>query len=251
MLSQILMVIALVVLAYMVLITINSNERRKYKRNDDDDNYKRRNDEDSYKRRDDEDSYQKRSDDMDCSRKNQREDFQNNRLIPFSETPFSKTPFSEKPFESFANGVEDNDNNARMIINEKPVGNQIAVEPTDLTQYSQPLTFPPANMNAPVNNTGTNEIDYATVPTNFVGSKPSGETNEDVNEVYKVDGTDLLAAPLADRFYYTNSIANVNRNATHDFRGDIPISYNDNYTPFYQSAIYGEPLTVNRLGDHN
>ena len=96
-----------------------------------------------------------------------------------------------------------------------------------------------------------NEINYASVPASFVGSKPSGETNEDVNDVYKVDGTDLLAAPLADRFYYTNSIANVNRNATHDFRGDIPIAYNDNYTPFYQSAIYGEPLTVNRLGDHN
>ena len=208
MLSQILMVIALVVLAYMVLITINSNGRRKYKRTDDSE--------------------------TEC---NQNEDFKNNKLSPLAET--------------FANGKEDNDNNARMIINEQPVGNQIMIEPKNLNEYSKPLTFPPANKNAPVNNTNINEIDYATVPTNFVGSKPSGETNEDVNEVYKVDGTDLLAAPLADRFYYTNSIANVNRNATHDFRGDIPISYNDNYTPFYQSAIYGEPLTVNRLGDHN
>ena len=233
MLSQILMVIALVVLAYMVLITINSNGRRKYRRNDDEDNYKRRSD--------DEDNYKKRSDDMECSRNREREDFRNNRIIPFTETPF----------ETFANGVEDSNNNARMIINEEAIGKQIMVEPTNLSEYSQPLTFPPANINAPVNNTNMNEIDYATVPTNFVGSKPSGETNEDVNEVYKVDGTDLLAAPLADRFYYTNSIANVNRNATHDFRGDIPISYNDNYTPFYQSAIYGEPLTVNRLGDHN
>jgi hypothetical protein len=222
MLSQILMVIALVVLAYMVLITINSNGRRKYKhthRDDDDDN--------GYMR-------QRHRDSTEC---NHNEDFKNNKIIPLAET--------------FANGKEDSDNNARMIINEQAVGNQIMVEPTNLTEYSQPLTFPPANINAPVNNTNINEIDYATVPTNFVGSKPSGETNEDVNEVYKVDGTDLLAAPLADRFYYTNSIANVNRNATHDFRGDIPISYNDNYTPFYQSAIYGEPLTVNRLGDHN
>ena len=55
--------------------------------------------------------------------------------------------------------------------------------------------------------------------------------------------------PLADRFYYTNSVANVNRNASHDLRGDISIPYNETYTPFYQSAIYGEPLTVNRLGD--
>ena len=208
MLSQILMVIALVVLAYMVLITINGNEKRMYKRqNDDEDNCRRRG-----------------------------EDFKNNRIVPL---------------ETFVSGKEDDNNTAQMIIKETPVANQIAVEPAQLTQYLQPLTFPAANVNAPVNNSGMNEIDYASVPASFVGSKPSGETNEDVNEVYKVDGTDLLAAPLADRFYYTNSIANVNRNATHDFRGDIPISYNDNYTPFYQSAIYGEPLTVNRLGDHN
>jgi len=81
--------------------------------------------------------------------------------------------------------------------------------------------------------------------------EPSGQApqTEDVNDVYKVDGTDFLSAPLADRFYYTNSIANVNRNASHDFRGDIPTPYNDKLTPFYQSAIYGEPMTINRLSD--
>ena len=80
---------------------------------------------------------------------------------------------------------------------------------------------------------------------------PAGTSvqTEDVNDVYKVEGTDFLSAPLADRFYYTNSIANVNRNASHDFRGDIPTPYNDKLTPFYQSAIYGEPMTINRLSD--
>jgi hypothetical protein len=86
---------------------------------------------------------------------------------------------------------------------------------------------------------------YAPAPT----SNSTVNYDEDVN-IIPVEGTDLLAAPLADRMYYTNSIANVNRNASQDFRGDIPISYNASYTPFYQSAIYGEPMTINRLGDN-
>ena len=36
-----------------------------------------------------------------------------------------------------------------------------------------------------------------------------------------INGTDLLAAPLVDRFHSLNSIANVNRNASQDLRGDI------------------------------
>jgi hypothetical protein len=90
---------------------------------------------------------------------------------------------------------------------------------------------------------------YAPVPATFKGGVVTEDKSkiDDENDVYQIDGTDLLTAPLADRFYYTNSIANVNRNASSDLRGDIPITYNDNYTPFYQSTIYGEPLTVNRL----
>ena len=87
---------------------------------------------------------------------------------------------------------------------------------------------------------------YASAPS---GSNAAVNYDDDVN-IIPVEGTDLLAAPLADRMYYTNSIANVNRNASQDFRGDIPISYNASYTPFYQSAIYGEPMTINRLGDN-
>ena len=62
-------------------------------------------------------------------------------------------------------------------------------------------------------------------------------------------GSNLLAAPAADRFYQTNTLANLNRNASYDIRGDIPIKFDPNHTPFYSSAIYGEPKTVNRLCD--
>ena len=71
-------------------------------------------------------------------------------------------------------------------------------------------------------------------------------SEEDTDDL-QIDGTDLLAAPLVDRFHSLNSIANVNRNASQDLRGDIEITYNDKYTPFYASHIYGEPLHANKL----
>jgi hypothetical protein len=153
-------------------------------------------------------------------------------------------------YENFANnvqGLEDNINSAQFLPTEQAESPEIAPIPLPT---NKPLTaFPKMGKLAPVNLSNVNEINYASVPSSFVGSLPSGDkSNEDVNDVY-VEGTDLLAAPLADRFYYTNSISNVNRNASSDLRGDIPTPYNDNFTPFYQSAIYGEPLTVNRLGD--
>lgn len=72
-------------------------------------------------------------------------------------------------------------------------------------------------------------------------------TVEAENDELEIDGTDLLAAPLADRFHSLNSIANVNRNASNDLRGDIEVKYNEKYTPFYASHIYGEPLHTNKL----
>ena len=101
---------------------------------------------------------------------------------------------------------------------------------------------------APFRSNGNAVPNNYTTVTNMVGSKASG-ANEDPNDIYKISGTDTLVAPVADRFFNTNSISGTNRNATHDFRGDIPLTYNENYTPFYQSTIYGEPLTINRLGD--
>ena len=89
--------------------------------------------------------------------------------------------------------------------------------------------------------------------TNDLGAAPVDEINDKLTDAEKedddleIDGTDLLAAPLADRFHSLNSIANVNRNASNDLRGDIEIKYNEKYTPFYSSHIYGEPLHTNKL----
>ena len=99
---------------------------------------------------------------------------------------------------------------------------------------------------------GFNYEDFEPNPvTNEVGGAPVDEMNDNLvdaeDEDLQIDGTDLLAAPLADRFHSLNSIANVNRNASNDLRGDIEIKYNDKYTPFYSSHIYGEPLHVNKL----
>ena len=66
-------------------------------------------------------------------------------------------------------------------------------------------------------------------------------TQED-NEELLVEGTDALIAASSDRFYSIDTKGQTNRNASNDLRGDLPIAYNSNYTPFNQSAIYGEPL---------
>ena len=161
---------------------------------------------------------------------------------------YEQPPIEYEHFTNNVPGVEDNNFNAQFIPSEseKVAANEM---PSGPVLSNNPLSsWPPANTNAPINSSNVNEIDYALVPSTFVGSLPIGEKSGDVNDVY-VEGTDLLAAPLADRFYYTNSIANVNRNASNDLRGDIQTAYNVNFTPFYQSTIYGEPMTVNRLGD--
>lgn len=75
----------------------------------------------------------------------------------------------------------------------------------------------------------------------------AGDNADDGIDNIDLDGTDLLAAPLAERFNSVNSIANVNRNASNDLRGDVPINYICDYTPFYQSHIYGDPLHTNKL----
>jgi hypothetical protein len=66
-------------------------------------------------------------------------------------------------------------------------------------------------------------------------------TQEDEDEI-QVEGTDALIAASSDRFYSVDTKGQTNRNASNDLRGDLPIAYNANYTPFNQSAIYGEPL---------
>lgn len=67
---------------------------------------------------------------------------------------------------------------------------------------------------------------------------------KDEEEELVVDGTDALIAASSDRFYSIDTKGQTNRNASNDLRGDLPIAYNENYTPFNQSAIYGEPLVA-------
>jgi hypothetical protein len=221
MLSQILMVIALAVLAYMIWITMNGSEFF---------------------------TNAKQSNNVEKSlHSNNSNEIDQDNDVDYEKDQFKNNVDSES--EQFKNvrGYQDKLNSAKMIIPEKVESN--VIEPIPLPTNKPLKDWSPMNKNAPVNRTSVNEINYASVPSSFVGSLPSGEKkNEDVNDIY-VEGTDLLAAPLADRFYYTNSISNVNRNASNDLRGDIATPYNDNFTPFYQSTIYGEPLTVNRLGD--
>lgn len=93
-------------------------------------------------------------------------------------------------------------------------------------------------------NIATPDIDYATV--NFTGL-----IDGDANDSLQIEGTDLLTAPLVDNMLYTNSIANTNRNASQDLRGDIPLQYNDSYTPFNASTIYGAPLSQRAMTINN
>ena len=82
--------------------------------------------------------------------------------------------------------------------------------------------------------------------------KYSGLVDAEPGDVIQIEGTDLLTAPLVDNMLYTNSIANTNRNASNDLRGDIPLQFNKTYTPFNSSTIYGAPrsekvMTIGKL----
>ncbi len=90
---------------------------------------------------------------------------------------------------------------------------------------------------------GKNEMDEG----NFATVKYTGLVDGKPGDVIQIEGTDLLTAPLVDNMLYTNSIANTNRNASQDLRGDIPLQFNDTYTPFYSSVIYGAPLSEKQM----
>ena len=157
---------------------------------------------------------------------------------------------------NYSTGSSTNPNSVKNISELSGTNDGTTMEPN----YKVPEGFesggnvfsnPPYTSNNNLSGIGDSSNSSSDVAPYSAPTVPSDGTTqvEDVNDVYKVEGTDFLSAPLADRFYYTNSIANVNRNASHDFRGDIPTPYNDKLTPFYQSAIYGEPMTINRLSD--
>jgi hypothetical protein len=81
----------------------------------------------------------------------------------------------------------------------------------------------------------------------YLTVKYTGLVDGTPGEAIQIEGTDLLTAPLVDNMLYTNSIANTNRNASQDLRGDIPIQFNESYTPFYSSTIYGAPLSQHAM----
>lgn len=81
----------------------------------------------------------------------------------------------------------------------------------------------------------------------YLTVKYTGLVDGTPGEAVQIEGTDLLTAPLVDNMLYTNSIANVNRNASQDLRGDIPVQFNESYTPFYSSTIYGAPLSQHTM----
>ena len=83
----------------------------------------------------------------------------------------------------------------------------------------------------------TSDIANSAAPTGGVKSSPDSP-----DEGLTVEGTDALIAASSERFYSVDTKGQTNRNASNDLRGDLPVAYNEKYTPFNQSAIYGEPL---------
>ena len=119
----------------------------------------------------------------------------------------------------------ENFNNVASINYEKF---ENAPGPVDVVDKAEPAPFKGA--------ADMEESQYAKVNyTGLVDANPE--------DVLQIEGTDLLTAPLVDNMLYTNSIANTNRNASNDIRGDIPLQFNESYTPFYSSVIYGAPLS--------
>lgn len=77
----------------------------------------------------------------------------------------------------------------------------------------------------------------------------NGEEDEDMDAALRVEGTDLLIAAAADRFYSIDVRGQLNRNASNDLRGEPQIPFNSTYTPFHSSAIAGESaIPSGRLG---
>ncbi len=119
------------------------------------------------------------------------------------------------------------ENNTESIsINYENMEN--APGPVDMVGGAEPAVFKGA--------ADMEESQYAKV-------KYTGLVDANPEDVLQIEGTDLLTAPLVDNMLYTNSIANTNRNASNDLRGDIPLQFNESYTPFYSSVIYGAPLS--------
>ena len=112
----------------------------------------------------------------------------------------------------------------------------------DYTENFEPNdTTPDMGDNAaPVDEVANQEVNFE--PTLDNSQTLVDNVVQDNDEELLVEGTDALIAASSDRFYSVDTKGQTNRNASNDLRGDLPIAYNENYTPFNQSAIYGEPL---------
>ena len=152
----------------------------------------------------------------------------------------SSTTETSKRQDKLAASIQNNMNKEQDIIRRSPKNdtfdNQINYEtfadapgPVEVVPNVRPASFK--------DNKPEDDGLYATV--NYTGLV---DTNP--NDSLQIEGTDLLTAPLVDNMLYTNSISNVNRNASQDLRGDISVQFDKNYTPFYTSTIAG----VDRLG---
>ena len=112
----------------------------------------------------------------------------------------------------------------------------------DYTENFEPHdSTPDMGDNAAPQNEVANQNIAFTPPVDNSNILQNNVTQED-NENLVVEGTDALIAASSDRFYAIDTKGQTNRNASNDLRGDLPLVYNENYTPFYQSAIHGEPL---------
>ncbi len=145
---------------------------------------------------------------------------------PAAPAKFTNT---NKPIQHFTNNTA----NVQQTISQAPVKinyehMENAPGPVEIVPGAEPAVFKSA--------VDMEESQYAKVNyTGLVDANPE--------DVLQIEGTDLLTAPLVDNMLYTNSIANTNRNASNDLRGDIPLQFNESYTPFYSSVIYGAPLS--------
>jgi hypothetical protein len=169
--------------------------------------------------------------------------------------------------DTFANGSSPKQNNSNNVKIQIPQANRIhspkiekmTVDNTPVNNmpiYTPPvISIPQINYEHFANAPGIVQEVKNVEPAPFKENKPednglyasvkySGLVDANPNDSLQIEGTDLLTAPLVDNMLYTNSISNVNRNASQDLRGDISVQFDKNYTPFYTSTIAG----VDRLG---
>lgn len=150
---------------------------------------------------------------------NECEDSSNNNTTTVATTP--APPSVPEAFSNFDYSVENYDNVSSVADN-----------------ASQPEAEPVSQEFAEM--VSTNNVDAPEVVE---------DDEDDMDNALRVEGTDLLIAAAADRFYSIDVRGQLNRNASNDLRGEPQIPFNSTYTPFHSSAIAGESaIPSGRLG---